>query len=93
MAIDLDELELDDANEAEMATHGVSALELLQLLDDRIEVFRNKKGRTAEYVMIGVTHGGRVITAPIVETAVEGRWRPVTAWQATDAERARYAKR
>jgi uncharacterized DUF497 family protein len=90
--IDVAELELDDENEGEMASHGVSVIELLQLLDDRIEVFRNKKGRTARHLMMGVTHGGRVLTVPIVPTAVEGRWRPVTAWEATPPEKARYQR-
>jgi hypothetical protein len=62
-------------------------------LDDRIEVFKNKPGRTADYIMIGVTHGGRVIAAPIVQTAVEGRWRPVTAWEASSTEKARYEQK
>jgi uncharacterized DUF497 family protein len=90
MALDLVELEVDDGNEAKMAEHSVSAREMFQLLDDRIEIYRNKKAGTADYVMIGVTHGGRVLTAPIVETAVEGRWRPITAWEASEAEKARY---
>jgi len=90
MRLDVAELELDDENEREMAAHGVSAIELVQLLDDRIEVFRNRKGRTARHLMLGMTHGGRVLTVPIVRTAVEGRWRPVTAWESTPPEKARY---
>jgi len=90
MALDIRELEVDDENEAKLAAHGISVREVFQLLDDRIEVFANKKGRTAPYVMVGKTHGGRVIAAPIVETAVEGRWRPITGWEATDADRGRY---
>ena len=42
MLVDVAELELDDENERKMADHGVSVIELLQLLDDRIEVFRNR---------------------------------------------------
>ncbi len=90
MELDVAELEVDDANEEEMARHGISMPEIFQLLDDRIEVFKNKRGRSAEFLMIGVTHGGRFITAPIVPTAVEGRWRPVTAWPASAPEKARY---
>jgi uncharacterized DUF497 family protein len=90
LRLDVAELEVDDMNEKEMANHGISAHEIFQLLDDRIEVFRNKKGRSAQLIMMGMTHGGRVIVAPIVRTAVEGQWRPVTAWEASAPERARY---
>ena len=92
MPLDIRELEFDDGNEAEAARHGVTIVELLQLLDNRIRVFKNRKDRSATHLMIGRTHGGRTITAPIVETAVQGRWRPVTAWESSDAEKARYEK-
>jgi uncharacterized DUF497 family protein len=90
MPLDIRELELDDENEAKAANHGVSVIELFQLLDCTIRVFKNRKDRAAAHLMIGRTHGGRTITVPIVETPVPGRWRPVTAWPSTDAEKARY---
>jgi uncharacterized DUF497 family protein len=92
VTLDIAELEVDDGNEAEMAKHGVSAREIFQLLDSRIVVMRNKKSRAADYQMIGQTHGGRVLIAPIVASAVEGRWRPITARNATKPEKARYEK-
>lgn len=91
--LDIAELEIDDGNEKEMAAHGVSAREILQLLENPIRVFRNKKDRAAPYLMIGVTRGGRVLTAPIVETPVAGRWRPITAWDATPHQKARYGQK
>lgn len=91
--LDIVELELDDGNEAEMAKHGVSAREMLQLLDGKLVVTRNKKGKAGDYLMIGETHGGRIITAPIAATAVDGRWRPVTARDSTKPEKARYEGR
>lgn len=90
MALDIRELEIDDENEAKAAAHGVSARELFQLLDDDFVVLRNRRDRKAPYVLAGRTHGGRLIVAPIVESAVEGRWRPITAWEPTEAQRARY---
>jgi hypothetical protein len=90
MSLDIRELELDDENEAKAAQHGVSALELFQLLDSTIRVFKNRKDRAATHLMVGRTHGGRTITVPIVETAVSGRWRPVTALPSTDTEKGRY---
>jgi uncharacterized DUF497 family protein len=90
MPLDIRELEFDDENEGKASSHGVSMIELFQLLDGRVRAFKNRKDRAATHLMIGRTHGGRTITVPIVETAVPGRWRPVTAWPSTDAERARY---
>jgi hypothetical protein len=90
MALDIRELELDDANEAEAAAHGVTVVELLQLLDGHIRVFKNRKHRAGTHLLVGPTHGGRLITAPIAKTAIPGRWRPVTAWPSSSAEKARY---
>jgi uncharacterized DUF497 family protein len=88
--LDIVELEFDDVNEAKLAAHRVSVREALQLLDDDFRVFRNKKQATANYLLIGKTHGGRLLTLPIVETAVDGRWRPISGWDASKAERTRY---
>ena len=90
MALDIREFELDDENEAKAARHGVRVRELLQLLDNPFRVFRNRRDRTATHLLIGRTNGGRTITVPIEPTPVEGRWRPVTAWPASEAEKARY---
>jgi len=38
--------------------------------------------------VIGETNSGRVLTVVIEQTRVAGTWRPVTAFQANDAERA-----
>jgi uncharacterized DUF497 family protein len=88
--LDIAELEVDDANEAEFARHGVTAREIFQLLEGPFRVFRNKKKRAAQRMLIGPTRGGRLLTVPISRTAVPGRWRPVSAWDASPAERTKY---
>lgn len=90
MALDIAEFEFDEHNEPKFAAHGVSVGEVAQVLDDDFRVFRNKKSGSASHRMIGRTHGGRLLTIPIVETLVEGRWRPITAWDSSSAERTRY---
>jgi len=92
MAVDIQDLEIDDVNEAKAAAHGVSAAEVLQLLDGDFRLFRNKRGRTGTHVLIGRTHGGRFLTVPVVPTSVEGVWRVITAWPSSDAEKAKYQK-
>jgi len=92
MSLDIRELEIDDANEAEFGRHGISVSEMIQLLESEIRVFRNKKHRAGSLLMIGTTRGGRVLTVPITRTAVAGRWRPITAWDSSAGERTRYAQ-
>ena len=81
------ELEFDDYNEEELARHGITVREVLQLLDNSFTVRRNKKSGVADLQLIGTTHGGRPLTVVLAESLVEGRWRPVTGWPSTEAER------
>ena len=81
------ELEFDDYNEEELARHGVTPQEVMQILSNRYTVRRNRKDRSGQRQLIGETNGGRLLTVILAETAVEGRWRPVTGWDSTEAER------
>lgn len=86
------DLQIDVHNEAEMARHGVTPIEVLQVLDDDPRYFRNKKGHEAPYVMVGRTYGGRILTVPLAPTPVDGMWRPATAFDAGPHELARYRR-
>lgn len=86
----IDDLEFDEWNEAEMAQHQVSVREVLQVLDNAPRFFRNKKGHAATLRMIGPTFGGRYLTVPLQPTSRPGVWRPATAWDSSEAERWRY---
>ncbi len=79
----------DDANEAEMARHGLTPRRVLQVLEDEIVILPNRKGRTALYLLIGRDRGGACITVPIEPTHDHATWRPVTAWYSKDHEKAR----
>lgn len=92
MPIEIGDLQFDEGNESEMARHGVAPEEVLQVAMGDFKAFRNKKGRAASHVLIGPTLGGRLLSIPIVTTEVEGVWRPVTAWEASDGERTKYEK-
>lgn len=83
-------LQLDDGNEAECAGHGVTAREVLQVLDEAPRFFPNKRGHRAPLVMVGPTYGGRFLTVPLAPTDEPTIWRPATAWDASPGERARY---
>jgi uncharacterized DUF497 family protein len=81
------EVEFDDYNEGELAAHGVSAHEVMQLLENVFTVRRNKRSGAGERQLIGRTNGGRVLTVVLAPTAISDRWRPVTGWDSTASER------
>jgi hypothetical protein len=81
------ELEFDDYNEEELARHRISPIEVMQLLDNRYTVRRNRKERSGTRQLIGETDGGRILTVILAETHVEGRWRPITGWDSSKSER------
>lgn len=81
------EFEFDDYNIEELARHHIRPREVLQLLDNAFTVRRNRKHRSGQRQLIGTTQGGRVLTIILVETSVPDRWRPVTGWDSTQAER------
>jgi hypothetical protein len=81
------ELEFDDYSEEELAGHRIVPLEVIQILSNRYTVRRNRKDRSGTRQLIGETNGGRILTIAIVETLVEGRWRPITGWESSPEER------
>ena len=83
--------EWDEDNAEHLARHGITDLEVDQLLTNRHLVVPSKKGSgsTSRMFLIGETNGGRILTVVISPTWLEGTWRPVTAFDANQAERAR----
>ncbi len=81
------EVEFDDYNVEKLAQHGIQPTEVLQIFENMFTVRRNKKSGSGERQLIGVTNGGRVLTIILASTLVPDRWRPVTGWEATTAER------
>lgn len=86
MAVEIHAFLWDDANEAHVAKHGIAPRELNQLIENPHIVVRNRKRRRAPLMVIGRTHGGRVLCVPIQATREPDVWRPVTAYSATDAQ-------
>ena len=79
----------DDDNEEKIATHGLSARRVAQILENRHVVARNRKRRRAIYLVIGIDHGGACIATPIEPTHDPTLWRPITAWLCKPHERAK----
>lgn len=77
-----------------LAGHHITAEEVRQVSDgDRI-VIRNPRPRVeGSVLMIGPTHGGRVLTVVLnPDTVDDGAWHVRTAWQASPAQINRYRR-
>jgi hypothetical protein len=87
--LDVRELVFDAVNEAKFAAHGVTILEVLDVLDLEPRFFTNRKSRRASHVMVGPTVVGRTLIVPIEDWG-RGIWRPVTAFDANTWHIKRY---
>jgi hypothetical protein len=74
-------IEWDDANLVHATRHGVTADEIDQALGNRPVYRRNKRGRSADYLALGATEGGRRIVVAVQWCAETRRVRPITAWE------------
>jgi hypothetical protein len=92
MGLDIEVLQIDDYNEAEMARHGVSAKEAMQVCEGEFELLRNAGSHSAPYLMVGRTLAGRWLTIPIAPTGQPGVWRPATAFPARQADRSKLGR-
>jgi hypothetical protein len=84
---------LDDENIAKFWSHGLSAEQVRQVLDNPFTVIPNRKNRRASYLIIGRDWNGQCITIPIESTYDAILWRPVTAWRCKASEAARLPQR
>jgi hypothetical protein len=92
-AIDVAALAFDDGNEAKFAANKITASEVQQVLDKWPRFYVNRPERRASHVMLGPTRGGRILVVPIEALGVDDLWRPVTAFEATPSQAARYRSR
>lgn len=80
---------IDDVNESKFWSHGLTREAVIQVLGNRRVVVRNRKGRTADYLLIGRDDSNRCLTIPILPTADPYTWRPITAWFCKPSEAAK----
>jgi uncharacterized DUF497 family protein len=86
VSVEIRALVWDEANEQHMAGHGVSVWEIAQMLSNPHVIVRNRRKRSTRHLLIGSTHGGRILTVPLAQTADHSTWRPVTAFPATKTQ-------
>lgn len=89
MWLDVRELVFDAVNEAKIADHGATIVDVLDVLDMEPRFFVNRRARRASYLMVGPTGSGRVLVVPIEDWG-RGVWRPVTAFEANAWQVRRY---
>lgn len=87
MPVEVRMLIWDELNEEHIADHGVTVREVYQVVENPHVVVKNRKRRRGKYLMIGRTRGGRVLTVALANTRTVDTWRPVTAYEATDAQK------
>jgi uncharacterized DUF497 family protein len=87
--ISVTDFEYSERADSKMWEHGIEFGQLYEVLDHRHVVKRNRKGRVAEYFLIGRDNNGRCIAIPIVGTDDPYVWRPITAWYCKPSEAAK----
>jgi hypothetical protein len=92
----IEDLWIDEANEAKMNSHGIGANEALSVLDlDKFEVFANpsKDPEAAPLVIVGPSSVRPFVTMPIDETSLDGVYRPRTAYKSGRQQINEYRRR
>lgn len=79
---------------AKLAGRGITPEEVRQVNDADRVVIRNPRPRVdGSALMIGPTHGGRLLTVVLnPEPADPGAWHVRTAWEASIAQTSRYRR-
>ena len=73
--------------------HGLSPDQVLSVLHSPWVVIRNRRDRSAPYLLIGRDEQGRCLTMPIVPTDDPLTWRVITGWPCKPSEAARLRHR
>jgi hypothetical protein len=80
-----------EATVAKLPVHAISPEEVRQVNDgDRIVIANPRPRRAGSVLMIGPTHGGRILTCAQSRARRSGNVR--TAWQASAAQIRRYRR-
>lgn len=84
--------EWDEGNESELARHNISAAEVEEVFEESPAWIRNRRHRSGDWKMLGLSFGGRRLTIVVRYDEVTLSLRPITGWDATAAERSRYCR-
>lgn len=87
---DADDLQLDEVNENHLARHGIIALEVIQVWLNHPVYVPNRRARSAAWLMLGDSDGGRLLTIAVVVVEALQLLRPITGWDSTNGELTRW---
>jgi uncharacterized DUF497 family protein len=76
---DAELVQFDEGNESHLAERNVTPAEVLQVFNNDPLWAANVKGRTADWLMIGRTRGGRPLLVAVTYDEVRAVVRPITA--------------
>lgn len=79
--IEPEAIEWDENNIHHATRHGVSVNEIEQVIASGPVYRRNKRGRAADLLAVGVTDGGRRVVVALSWDAATRTVRPITAWE------------
>ena len=85
----IESLEWDDENVEHIARHGVNPDEVEDVCSG---LNISEKQGNRRYILSGQSREGRYLNI-VVETISEGFFRPITAYQMNEVQKARYRKR
>jgi len=84
---------IDEDNEEKFAAHGISALQVLQILENSHLVVPNRRGRRGIFLVVGRDNSGSCVAVPVEPTHIVNLWRPITAWPCKASELAQLTRR
>lgn len=79
--IEIDAVEWNAANEEHATRHGVSVREIETVLGLSATAHRNRRGRSGDYYVDGVTLGGRQVRIVFAYRRDTKTARPIAAWE------------
>jgi hypothetical protein len=79
--------EWNDGNESELWGHRIEPWEVEEVFLNDPVWRRNKRDRSGDYKMMGVSDGGRYLTIVVAVSPTDWSLRAVTGWDSTPRER------
>ena len=80
-------------NVEELARHSITPFEVEEVFANERSWMPNKRSGVGNWMMIGRTDGGRLITVVILFTEDNRTIRPITGWDSDTGERTEFVKR
>jgi hypothetical protein len=85
----IEEFDLPEWSIEKLWRHRIDPKQLYAVIAGRHIVTRNRRGRAASHVLIGLGDQGRRLAIPVVPTDDPLIWRPITAWYCKPSEGAK----